>query len=82
MNIFLGSFLNDWWDAICKFFKGLNNTVSILIVVFLSLLTLLCLIRFIKPMYSIDKNKIRIMPLIFCVLFGGLTALVCAATYA
>ena len=82
MQLFLGSFLNDWWDSICKFFKGLDGTVTILIITFLTLLTLLCLVRFIKHMYSIDKNKIRIMPLIFCVLFGGLTALVCAATYA
>lgn len=82
MKLFLNSFLNDWWDSISKFFKGLDNTVVVLIITFLCLLTLLCLIRFIKPMYSVDKNKIRIMPLIFMVIFGALTALVCTATYA
>lgn len=81
MRIFLGSFLNDWWDSISKFFTGLNSTVSILIICALALLCLLCLVRFIKPMYSADKNKIRIMPLIFCILFGGLTAFVACATY-
>ncbi len=82
MRLFLNSFLNDWWDSICKFFRGLDNTIVVLIITFLSLLTLLCLIRFLKPMYSADKNRIRVMPLVFMVLFGALTALVCTATYA
>lgn len=78
---FLGSFLNDWWDAICKFFRGLNSTVSVLIIALLSLITLLCLIRFLKPSYSSDKNKLRPLPLIMCLIFGGLTAFVCCALY-
>lgn len=82
MKFFLGSFLNDWWDSISKFFKSLDTTLVALIIFGLSLLCLLSLIRFIKPMYRVDKDKIRIMPLIFCVLFGGLTALVVCATYA
>lgn len=81
MKLFLNSFLNDWWDSISKFFRGLDKTVVALVITFLALLTLLSLIRFIKPMYSVDKNKIRIMPLILTFLFGILTALVCVATY-
>lgn len=79
---FLASFLNNWWDAISKFFRGLNGTVQALIIALLALVTLLCFIRFLKPAYSADKNKLRPMPLILAILFGGLTALVCCAIYA
>ena len=79
---FLGSFLNEWWDAISKFFRGLNGTVQALLIALLAIITLLCLVRFLKPFYSADKNKIKPAPLILAVLFGGLTALVCCAIYA
>ncbi len=79
---FLGSFLNDWWDSISKFFKGLSTTVTSLIVALLAIMCLLCFIRFLKPTFSADKNKLRIMPLIFAILLGGLTAFVACATFA
>ncbi len=80
--LFLGSFLNDWWDSISKFFKGLDTIVTSLIVALLAIMCLLCLIRFLKPTFSADKGKFRIMPLVFAILFGGLTAFVACATFA
>ncbi len=78
--MFLGSFLNDWWDAISKFFHELDTTLFALIMSVLALLFLLCVLRFIKPMFSVDKNKIKVLPLVFMIIFGGLIALIsCAA---
>lgn len=79
---FLGSFLNDWWDSISKFFKGLNTTITSLLIALLAIMCLFCIIRFLKPTFSADKGKFRIMPLVFAILFGGLTAFVACATFA
>ncbi len=76
ITIFLGSFLNDWWDEIRKFFHGLDHVLKILIITVLFLMTLLCFVRTIKPMYSADKNKVRILPIIGSILFLALTCLV------
>lgn len=81
MKTFLASFLNDWWDAISKFFKSLNSTVTALLVALLGLMCLLCIVRFLKPSYSSDKNKIKISTLIFAILFGALVIFVSCATY-
>lgn len=70
------NFLTDWWDSISKFFKGLSTTVLSLIIVILSLLCLLCLVRFLK-----NKDKIRVAPLILCILFGALIAFVSCAAF-
>ena len=67
--LFLGSFLNDWWDSISKFFKGLNTTITSLLIALLAIMCLFCIIRFLKPTFSADKGKFRIMPLVFAILF-------------
>ncbi len=76
MIFFLGSFLNDWWDAIRKFFNEMNSIVKILIITVLFLMALLSLIRAFKPMFSADKNKSRVLPIIGVILFTALACLV------
>jgi hypothetical protein len=73
---FLGSFLNDWWNSIRIFFHEMDTVVKSLIITGLVAVALLGLIRFIKPMYSVDKNKLKIMPLIIFIVFMGLACLV------
>lgn len=74
--IFLGSFVNDWWNEIRKFFHEMNSVVKILIITFLFLMSALLLIRCFKPMYSADKNKSRVLPIIGSILFIALAALI------
>lgn len=76
LTIFLGSFLNDWWDTIRKFFHEMNSVVKTLIITLLFLMALLSFIRCFKPMYSADKNKSRIFPIIVSVLFLALASLI------
>lgn len=76
LNVFLGSFLNDWWDAIRKFFNDMNSIVKILIISALILLSLLFFIRCFKPSYSADKNKSKALPLIGGILFMALACLI------
>jgi hypothetical protein len=76
LTIFLGSFINDWWDAIRKFFHEMNSIVKILIITLLFLTALLSFVRCFKPMYSADKNKSKILPIIGTILFTALACLI------
>lgn len=72
----LGSFLNDWWDAIRKFFHEMDSLVKILIITLLFLIALLSFVRCFKPMYKADKDKSKILPIISTILFTALACLV------
>ena len=56
----------------------MNPAIRYLLVATLIIIGLLGLVRFIKPSYSVDKNKFRIGPLIVCIIFLGLGILIAA----
>ncbi len=67
---------SDFWAKVQLFFHEMNQVVKILIISVLLVVALLCLIRFLKPKYSADKNKLRIFPLILFAIFLGLACFV------
>lgn len=67
--------INDWWLEIQKFVHEMNQTVKFLLLSTFILLALLCLIRFLKPTFQVDKNKYKVMPIIGFVIFLGLACL-------
>lgn len=67
--------VNDWWLEIQKFFHEMNQTVKFLLISTFILLSLLSLIRFLKPKFQVDKNKYRVMPIVGFVIFLGLACL-------
>lgn len=74
MNLFLGGFadtMRDWWNRMTLAIHNLNPTVKFVIVGVLALISLICLISFIKPAYSTDKHKVRIWLIIVGALFAG-----------
>lgn len=81
MKLFLGSFITDWWNTIQSFFHELKENETViygLIVSILLMLALLCLMKFLKPMYSADKNKSKVWPII---LFAFYLSLACVILF-
>ena len=60
---------SDWWTDIQIFFHEMDLVVKILIVSILMIAGLLFVIRFFKPFYSADKNKLKPLSLIFALIF-------------
>ncbi|MCI5797490.1 MAG: hypothetical protein MR024_02550 [Firmicutes bacterium] len=67
---------NDFWAKVQTFFHEMNQIVKILIISIFMLLALLSIIRFLKPKYSADKNKFKVLPLVLFAIFLGLACFV------
>ena len=68
--------MNSFWFKVQQFIHELNPIVKGLVVSIFILLALFGLIRFLKPRYSADKDKFRIMPLIVFIIFLALACFV------
>lgn len=67
---------SDWWTSIQIFFHEMDSVVKILFITVLMLIGLLALMRVLKPFFSADKGKFRILPLLMAIVFIGLACFV------